>query len=475
MQIDIDALIARVDELVEADQREEAWKIVEPLKDELLENERLASRWLTLSEHAANPDEVAETATAIVSRYTESWQILSHAGDVLTTIAEQRPFDEPPLVDGPAAIAADALRRALELLPSEMADVETRAWFDAALAMALRITGADDDAEALMRMRRAVELKPEDGELWYKLGLLHKWRGRWREGVEANERALALGNDTDAVRWNLTICATGAGDGALALQMARSFGAKVQLGADGLPTGLFDPVQVRVSTLGEGGGPQCHVIGADVNFENLWIDRKSLCHGVIMNATYNDLVVDYGDVVLFDGAPVGYRNSGERRVPRFPLLQRLREGDYHRFWFIAQQPASEAVQQLSDPDEAWTFYVHSEQVHWICRRCATNEPDVPHEHSESEQSSQRVVTGKLVVRRSERLERVAAVLNNARDAAIYVAVPALFEELGDNVSLRYWAELWDKLGEGDIITPVTVATPAGEKRPKWWTRLFSKK
>lgn len=476
MQIDAGKLIARVDELVESDHTSDAWALIEPLREELLHDDRLAERWLALSEHASNVDDAAATATSIVSAYANNWQILAHAADVLTAIAEHRPFDEPPLADGPAVIAADALRRSWELLkPEQQGDVDTQIWFDSTLAMALRMTGAQDDAEALMRMRRAVDARPDDGELWYKLGLLHKWRGRWPEGVEANRRALELGNDTEGVRWNLAICATGARDGALALQMARSFGAKVEDGDDGLPTGRFEHVQVRVSTLGEGIDPRAHVVGTENNFENLWIERKSLCHGVIINATINDLVVDYGDVVLFDGAPVGYRTAGERRVPRFPLLQRLSEGEYHRFWFIAQQPKSEAMQQLSDPNEAWTFYVHSEQVRWLCRGCATNEPDAPHEHAEGEQPSQFIVTGKLVVRKSEPLERIAQIINAARDNAIHVSVPAVFKELGDDAALRLAVELWDKLEAGETIAPTRIGPIEPQKPKTWWSRLRERK
>jgi len=321
---------------------------------------------------------------------------------------------------------------------------EYEGWYEAALAMALRMTGSHNDAEALTRMKHAIELDPKEGSLWFRLGLLHKWRGQWNEGVAANQRAIDLGHDHQGVRWNLMICAMGAGDYDRALTINKEMGMKIERGVDGMPDGRFGPVQVRVSSLGEGIDPKAHVVGTDPDFENLWIDRRSLCHGIVVNATVHDLPVDYGDVVLFDGAPVGYRVDGDERIPRFPLLQILREGAYHRFWFIAQQPRGGQVQALSDEKNAWTFYVHDEQVRMLCHACARNEKE-GHNHERDEKTEPHIVSGKLVIAKTTPLEDVAKVIANADKKKTQIAAPALFQEMGDDRALKANAELWDRL------------------------------
>jgi ribosomal protein L40E len=68
---------------------------------------------------------------------------------------------------------------------------------------------------------------------------------------------------------------------------------------------------------------------------------------VVVNPATYDLVVDYGDIVLWDGSPVGWREHGGNRYPRFPLLECLTRAPLHRWWFLARQPEAGAVVALA--------------------------------------------------------------------------------------------------------------------------------
>ncbi|MFX7640566.1 hypothetical protein ABTJ59_19895, partial [Acinetobacter baumannii] len=54
--------------------------------------------------------------------------------------------------------------------------------------------------------------------------------------------------------------------------------------------------------------------------ETVWIERLSPCHGIIRSVLYGKLGVDYGDVILTDGAPITHHTYGEQQIPVFPHL-----------------------------------------------------------------------------------------------------------------------------------------------------------
>jgi hypothetical protein len=172
-------------------------------------------------------------------------------------------------------------------------------------------------------------------------------------------------------------------------------------------------------------------------------------------------------VVLFDGAPVGYRGEGKDRVPRFPLLQKLREGAYRRYWFLARQPHAGFLFALkSDLPAGVLVYPHDEQVNLLCRTCASAgrvEDDVPN-------AADPVVMGKLIVPEwlvgpslVERLDEVLA------DRAL-VSIPELYEELGDAARARRDLERWDDLAAARNTAKPESCGHRDEvvQEKKWW-------
>ena len=85
-------------------------------------------------------------------------------------------------------------------------------------------------------------------ERHYDLGLFYKARGRFEDGLRANQRAWELGgSEEESVRWNLGICATGAHDGVTALRVWTALGQHVEMGAFGLPEGTYPVAKVRLA------------------------------------------------------------------------------------------------------------------------------------------------------------------------------------------------------------------------------------
>jgi hypothetical protein len=107
---------------------------------------------------------------------------------------------------------------------------------------------------------------------------------------------------------------------------------------------------------------------------------------------YQKLGVDYGDVVLFDGAPIVQRDLGGQTVPVFPHLTTLWRGEWRLFRFAARQGHDGQVAELTAglPGGA-ELYVHTERFRILCQGCWERRE----QHTEHERESHSVVTGKL--------------------------------------------------------------------------------
>src|SRR5690606_25764201 len=96
------------------------------------------------------------------------------------------------------------------------------------------------------------------------------------------------------------------------------------------------PAQVRVLSRGAGYVTASAFPNEAAAFEVLWVQPLSPCHGVVASPCFRDAPIDYGDLVLFDPAPVSQSHDADGNiVPCFPLLELLRRGDEQRLRFIA--------------------------------------------------------------------------------------------------------------------------------------------
>lgn len=291
-----------------------------------------------------------------------------------------------------------ALVARLETLSTERGlDDRERAERLDALAAAARRLGRAGDACAERAHAAELALRPERWQAHYNQGLFWKTRGRFVHGQRANQRAADLGGAHDqAVRWNLGICATGAGDGPTALRIWKQLGQKLELGRFDLPDGRYPVAKVRLAErpLAERGGPDRP---DDPGYqENVWVERLSPCHGIIRVALLRDEIgLEFGDVVMFDGAPVGYqRGPGGERLPIYPHLATLRRRAFQVHAFAGVQRAARQLDALTAalPDEC-VVYPHTEQIEYLCEECARGRSGVPHQHRPEQ--THHVVRGKI--------------------------------------------------------------------------------
>ncbi|MEH2489676.1 prenyltransferase [Bradyrhizobium sp. AZCC 2230] len=237
------------------------------------------------------------------------------------------------------------------------------------LATAARMMARQRDTIAEHSLRKLAEINPHKSAHHYNLGLFYKTRGRFAEGVAANRAAARLSQEVvDSYEWNLGICATGAGDAETALDVWKRMGQKVELGRFGLPDGGYfgckvklaeRPLAERTADLDDPGDE-----------ETVWIERLSPCHGIVRSVLYRNLGVDYGDVILMDGAPITNHMYGEQQIPVFPHLATLLRRNYRFFDFAGTQQTARQLADMSEELEGTPSSIRTRRASRSCVKIA---------------------------------------------------------------------------------------------------------
>jgi tetratricopeptide (TPR) repeat protein len=260
------------------------------------------------------------------------------------------------------------------------------------LATAARMLARQRDEIAENSYRKLTEINPGKSAYHYNLCLLLKTRARFAEALKSNQTAARLVDEPDeSIEWNLGICATGAGNAPVALDVWKRMGQEIGIGRFGLPEGRYPQCKVKLAErplaerTAETDDPGLE--------ETIWIERLSPCHGIIRSVLCDDLGVDYGDVILFDGAPITYHTYGDTKVPVFPHLATLIRRKYQFFDFAGtQDEPHQLADASSDLDEDAVVYSHSEQFQLLCANC-WRDPDI--DHDRHERMEKHVVIGRI--------------------------------------------------------------------------------
>lgn len=329
-----------------------------------------------------------EVLTEIEARHSGDIELISLLGDCLELARDVGLLNAPPPDERVFEAVINTLSRATS--DSKHAGHESLILEGLATAARMRARQSDDIAEAAYK--RLAELEPNAARRHYNYGLFLKTRGQFAKGMSANQLAIALSAETvESYEWNLGICATGARRGDVALEVWKRMGQRIEMGRFGLPEGPYPQCKVRLAErpLAERTA-DCDDPGLE---ETVWLERLSPCHGIIRSVLYQGLGVDYGDVVLFDGAPITYHSYGQSQVAVFPHLATLEHRHYQLFDFAGTQDSAHELGELSASlDDDAVVYSHTEQYQMLCPACWRN-PDINHDHRETVEKH--VVTGRI--------------------------------------------------------------------------------
>lgn len=432
-----------------------AWEAVLQRQSQLISDRKLADLAIGLIREMGNGPAHRDVLHRLARAWSKDWRLTLAAASLLIEQAGRRGMDEPTLTeDEPASWAATALRRCLDALsPESRDDADVAGNLYAMLGNALRLCGPSRDAEAQEAFTRAIELDPERGEWWYDAGLLDKWRGRFEDGYAANEQARMRLGPERPVLWNLAICATALGKAEEAVEAWDELGVPARLDRSrrmpyvaGLP-----PLLLRVLSRTPPTDGTSQLRDKMVGFELVWVAPLSPCHGVVQSPTFRDAPIDYGDLVLWDGAPVAAHRTAEGdAVPVFPLLEILRRGEERRWPFVALEREPGTVESLQTAlPEGTRMFVQHERVGHHCAACAAGEP---HDHeavtgaatagvSGGERGS--LVRGKVIVGPTQDLSGFRAAWEAAIAALpLTISLPTLYEQLADSKRAGQEHQAW---------------------------------
>ncbi len=387
----IEALERSLDEALGADDPERAWRCVKPLLRAQKRDAELAARLVErVDRQAFDPDRGLDLLKAVFAAHAEDAELVASIG---AATEGARDIDQLNLAAPDDPFFAE-LVATLERLASDTDDPKREIGLLNGLAVAARMMARQRDGVAERAYRRLTELSPQQSSAHYNYGLWLKTRGRFREGMEANQRAIALAKEAhEAYDWNLGICATGAGEGSVALAVWKRLGQKVAIGRFELPDGGYPECKLRLAErpLAER-SPGDDDPGLE---ETIWIERLSPCHGIVRSVLYHKLGVDYGDAVLIDGAPITYHKYGDSEVPVFPHLATLHRGGYRFFDFAGTQETERQLESASrDLPAGALLYSHTERFQTLCASC-WRDPDV--DHAEHDAEEHHVVTGRIAI------------------------------------------------------------------------------
>lgn len=365
------------------------WQSIEPILASQARNRDAALALLRIVDGGSlSHENTLRILTDIEEHHSDDIEIVGHIGFCLEEACDTVFLNRAPPEES-------LFGRVVETLTAAMDDPlqdENRPQILRGLATAARMMARQGDDVAEAAYKRLVELQPESSSAFYCLGLFLKTRGRFREGMLANLRAAELAvTPTDAMKWNIGICATGAGDGATALNVWLELGNKLAIGRFDLPDGRYPSCKVR---LAERPLAERNAENDDPGLEEtIWIERLSPCHGIVRSVLYDELGVDYGDVILIDGAPITYHRYGDDEIPVFPHLATLVRGGYQFFDFAGIQVSEGQLGDLSRGfREDIVIYSHTERMNFLCASC-WRDAALNHEHNET--LTKHVVLGRI--------------------------------------------------------------------------------
>ena len=235
----------------------------------------------------------------------------------------------------------------------------------------MALSDAGDDDGALQKYQQALALDEARPTTHYNIGLIHKYRNAWAESLRHNQRAVELDPQDEAANWNLAIAATALRDWKTARATWNRLGLPIEPG-DTPIEGSFGITPVRLNP--------------DEDGEVVWGDRIDPVRVRIHGIPFPGSGFRFGDVVLHDGAAVGYRQHREREYPVFNVLELFAASPYltcEAELHCAEPDDIEALKaicaDLGLEVEDWTS-----SVRMICRQCSEGRPHDHHDHQPEE-------------------------------------------------------------------------------------------
>lgn len=224
-------------------------------------------------------------------------------------------------------------------------------------------------SEAVSTYLEAIGCAPENAVPHYNLGLIHKYRGEWLQSFEFNQKAHMLAPEDEAACWNLAIAATALRNWPVARRTWKECGIEIDEGEGPIEMD-FGLTPIRLNPDEEG--------------EVVWARRIDPARARIDSIPFVESGFHYGDVVLNDGAPVGYRMLNERECAVFNALELFESSQYTTCIVLVAVESDNDLDTLKQCFSAtrshfedWTL-----NTRMLCKACSEGRPHEQHDHEE---------------------------------------------------------------------------------------------
>jgi Tetratricopeptide repeat len=241
-------------------------------------------------------------------------------------------------------------------------------------------------AEAVKYYQKAIKLWPSWATPWYNLGLLRKDQRNWRESLRCNQKAVELDPSEQAAWWNLGIAATALEDWAEARRAWKGFGIEITEGEGPIEMEIgATPIRINPAWPD---GPYGPSEGAEV----VWCRRIDPARAIIDCVPLPQSEHRFGDLLLHDGAPNGFRKLDGKEIPVFDELQLLTPSDYGTFEIIVDGVSPEDVESLTDlaAERGLAAEDWSSNLRMICKACSEGSVTSNHTHDLEQTTYRRI-------------------------------------------------------------------------------------
>ncbi len=229
-----------------------------------------------------------------------------------------------------------------------------------------KLYAAGDEKGALRAYHKALKVDPERPETLYNVGLVHKYRREWHRSLEFNARAYRLDPEDEATRWNLAIAATALRDWATARRAWKDNGLELEgEGPIELDRGM---TPIRLNPEGAA--------------EVVWGRRVDPVRARIESVPLPESGFRCQDVVLHDGAAVGYRIVGENQFPVFNVLELFEASANSTYRAVIESPDQDSVANLERQAEDSGIFIEdwTGNIRTLCAQCSEGIPHDEHDN-----------------------------------------------------------------------------------------------
>ena len=239
------------------------------------------------------------------------------------------------------------------------------------LARGNRLLDRNNYAGAERQFRKATQLAPDWSIPWFNLGLVYKHTQTWEQSFTCNQKATQLDPADEAGWWNLGIAATALKKWDVARAAWTVFGVPVPKGSGPLEMKLgLTPIRLN----------------PDTSAEVVWCDRIDPARAIIRNIPLPDSGHRYGDVMLHDGAPRGYRKHGNQEVPVFDALALFEASPYSTYEVVVEAAYPTDRDDLLNLAQKHRLEIEDwSTIRMLCHLCSLGKPHEKHEPQEKEE------------------------------------------------------------------------------------------